>query len=792
MSNSRTLNNFTLSDITGNSVFEGGYLTISLIPQLDDTFTLGAAAKRWNNIYSSGICRLSGTTASTSTSTGTLICSGGVGIAGSLYVGGTINLAAVICTTLTASGLITAQAGVTITGALSCTTAATLCSASGTCTIGATNAVTITTAGVVTIPSTAARSVMHGAVYSGSVGYNSLGNSQLMICGTYTYGAADHASQLVLLDNSSTATNGGNCGALVFAGPAHNFGSSQYMAAGRIRAANGSSAFYGTMYLETLTTGGNLTTAITLNNDQTTTFAAGITGTTAAMTGLISGSAGLTISAGSTSLQATTTTTLGCTTLTASGLITGSSGLTISSGSTSLQATTTTTLGCTTLTASGLVTCNSAFIGTSASTFQGTGDTTAAIATIFVNPSATTATGSSSSQYYFTNFTSPILTKGSSHTCTLAASVYIAGAVTAGGSVSITNNYALYVAAGATSLQGTTTTTLTASGLVTAQAGVTITTGQTLNVGTSGTTSPANIYGDLTVGASANSTNAKNVITSHGYFTNKTPSASYSNGSIVLVNNYTTSLSASTPAMQGIMFTSNTRPSQVTWSTVMGYASSLTVNHENCGILWCTANDGTLDERMRMDNTGCLSIGNTTASGMLNVGSSTAFTVSTAGVVTVNNTTETNLNSYVGAMIIKGGCFVEKQLCSNSTFGALPITYNVDTDRTILSTDLKGVGIYYRASLTGTRTDTIDTKSSFGTQLGTNAVIYVLYVNNSTQNIVLKASTGWNNFIGAQFTAATAINGIGTTIAVGTGFTIAKQQTVLLILDVNGGNIYVK
>ncbi len=187
---------------------------------------------------------------------------------------------------LTVNGTLTYSGAISTSGGISCTTLAasqvtTLATASGTTTIGSSTQAVFSAAGALSLANTSALSLIHGSIFSGSSSYNSIGNSQAMICGTYTYGTTDHASQLVLLDNSSTATNGGNCGAITFAGPAHNFGGAgNYMAAGRIRGANQSGFYAGSLYLETLNTGGLLTPAITISYDQTSTFAAGISGTT--------------------------------------------------------------------------------------------------------------------------------------------------------------------------------------------------------------------------------------------------------------------------------------------------------------------------------------------------------------------------------------------------------------------------------------------------------------------------------------------------------------------------------
>jgi hypothetical protein len=326
------------------------------------------------------------------------------------------------------------------------------------------------------------------------------------------------------------------------------------------------------------------TTSTTLVNGQT--LAVGTTGTTSPLNvfGLITGTNGLTISAGNSALQTITaaglvTANLGITVATGQtlsvgttgttsplnvfGLITGTNGLTISSGTSALQ----------TITAAGLVTANlgitvtngqTANIGTSGltstlnvfgttnnsgtSTFTGIGNSTAASASVYIAPASTAA--SSTNNYYFTNLTSPVMTgttTGSAYT------FYIAGAP----SGTITTPYAAYIATGKTYIGGAlqiatgaaagyllssdasgnttwispTTTTFgdgtsslpgiafaseTGTGFyrpASGQIGVelagnnyvlfsttatTLVNGQVLNVGTTGTTSPLNVFGLIT------------------------------------------------------------------------------------------------------------------------------------------------------------------------------------------------------------------------------------------------------------------------------------------------------
>ncbi len=165
--------------------------------------------------------------------------------------------------------------------------------------------------------------------------------------------------------------------------------------------------------------------------------------------GLITGNNGLTISSGTSALQAVTSTTIN-----ASGLITGTNGLTISGANSSL----------TTLSTSGLITANAGInvtngqilnVGTSGATsslniygqtdFLGLGSSVVSSANVYIAPSSTSITGANN--YYFTYLSQPATTgttTGSAYT------LYIDNAP----SGTITNPYSLYINAGKTYIGG--------------------------------------------------------------------------------------------------------------------------------------------------------------------------------------------------------------------------------------------------------------------------------------------------------------------------------------------------
>ncbi len=154
----------------------------------------------------------------------------------------------------------------------------------------------------------------------------------------------------------------------------------------------------------------------------------GTSGTTSPLNayGLITGSNGLTITGANTSL----------TTLSTSGLITANAGITVATGQTLNVGTSGTT---STSIFRGLTTHEARV------SISGLGNSSVASSTLYINPSATTITGSNN--YYFSSFASPITT---GTTTGEAYTVHIAGAPTG----TITNPYALYVASGKTYMGG--------------------------------------------------------------------------------------------------------------------------------------------------------------------------------------------------------------------------------------------------------------------------------------------------------------------------------------------------
>ena len=126
------------------------------------------------SITSSGIVSVTNTTASTSSATGALIVSGGVGIAGSLHVGENVSVGGTLTyedvTNIDSVGLITAQAGLNVSG--------------GPITVG--SGITVAQAGVVTFAD--------GGANSNALHFGSRGDFQIYHNGSFNYIVGDSSN----------------------------------------------------------------------------------------------------------------------------------------------------------------------------------------------------------------------------------------------------------------------------------------------------------------------------------------------------------------------------------------------------------------------------------------------------------------------------------------------------------------------------------------------------------------------------------------------------------------------
>ncbi len=463
-----------------------------------------------------GALTLTAGTASSSTSTGSLVITGGAGISGAVYIGGLTNIAGI--TTLTNA---TASSSVS-TGALV---------VSGGVGIGGANYIggALNVAGVASFTSgTTSSSTTTGAVVvSGGVGISGA---------TYIGGIANIAG-ITSITNSTSSTSS-STGALVVSGGVGIGGTLNIAGAlaassltssgnatitGTLTANNtGTNTIAGTLAASTLTASGNVTITgtLTANNIGTNTIA----GTLAASTLTTSGSATF---AGVLSANNTGTNTIAGTLASTNTTISGT--LTVSgTGSHSIAG----TLATSTLNASNTIGAGSTRNYTTAGTERAlsiqsatyTNNTTAASGTdaahranVYLGPTTIAATNAS------------VIT-------TNASTLYIQDAPVAGTNMTLSNRYAMYVASGMSYLGGGVNVigTLAASGITTISNNTTssnATSGALVVTGGVGIGGALNVSGLIT-GTLA--TAAQTNITSVGTLSNLTVSGTLTLGSTVV------------------------------------------------------------------------------------------------------------------------------------------------------------------------------------------------------------------------------------------------------------------
>jgi len=89
-------------------------LASNLIPDADNTYDIGSSPKSWKDLYLDGAAYINGTTGSTSTSTGTLIVAGGVGIGENLNIAGDVTISGNLTQLSNGSPLVIADQGFSI------------------------------------------------------------------------------------------------------------------------------------------------------------------------------------------------------------------------------------------------------------------------------------------------------------------------------------------------------------------------------------------------------------------------------------------------------------------------------------------------------------------------------------------------------------------------------------------------------------------------------------------------------------------------------------------------------
>lgn len=382
-----------------------------------------------------GVLSLTAGTVSTSTTTGSLVVTGGVGVSGAGFIGGTLNVSGITlitggtASTSTTTGSLVITGGVGVSGGLNVggTLATVALTTSGnatfTGTLNANNSGTNTIAG--TLAST--NTTISGILTVSGTGSHSIGGT--LAAATLT--TSGNASFTGTLNASNTGTN-------TIAG---TLASTNTTISGVLTVnGSGTHSIAGTLAAAALTTSGNTTIAGTLsaNNVGTNTIA----GTLATTTLTTSGNATFTGTLTANNIGTNTIAgTLASTNTTISGVLTVNG-----SGTHSVSG----TLAATTLTTSGLITASNTLNAGSSRTFTSVGTERALSVPTFTYTNNTTAASGTDANHrsgvYIAAQT--IAATNISVVTTNASSLYIDNAPTAGTNMTLTNRYAMYVAAG--------------------------------------------------------------------------------------------------------------------------------------------------------------------------------------------------------------------------------------------------------------------------------------------------------------------------------------------------------
>lgn len=106
--------NLVLGNQDTDSVTIAADLASHLIPDVDNTYDIGTSLKSWKDLYLDGVATLAGTTSSTSSTTGTLIVGGGIGVGENLNVAGDVVISGSLTQLSNGTPLVVADQGFSI------------------------------------------------------------------------------------------------------------------------------------------------------------------------------------------------------------------------------------------------------------------------------------------------------------------------------------------------------------------------------------------------------------------------------------------------------------------------------------------------------------------------------------------------------------------------------------------------------------------------------------------------------------------------------------------------------
>jgi hypothetical protein len=154
------------------------------------------------------------------------------------------------------------------------------------------------------------------------------------------------------------------------------------------------------------------------------------------------------------------------------------------------------------------------------------------------------------------------------------------------------------------------------------------------------------------------------------------------------------------------------------------------------------------------------------SSGTTTIGATNSVEISTAGVVSIVNSTEST-STTTGCLKCTGGIGVAKSVTIGKSlkYQALICTTfsnSNDSNQTYVSADILGVtgGYYFRSGLTATRTDTLPTAALLSAALGYLGQFSFTIVNNSSQELLINMGSGGTVYYRYGLLVSTSINSI--------------------------------
>jgi fibronectin-binding autotransporter adhesin len=696
----------TISNATASTNTTTGAVVITGGSGIGGALNVAGATALSSTLSVSGITTITNATAATNATTGALVITGGVGISGTSFVAGALNVSNSTASTTTTTGALVITGGVGIGGALnvggglSTTTLSASGNATITGTLSANNVGTNTIAG--TLAST--NTTVSGVLTVSGTGTHSVGGT--LAAATLTVSGNTTMTGTLTANNTGTNTIAGT------------LASTNTTVSGVLTVSGtGTHSVSGTLSAATLTASGNttITGTLTANNVGTNTIA----GTLAASTLTVSGNTTMTGTLTANNVGTNTIAgTLASTNTTVSGVLTVSG-----TGTHSVSG----TLSAATLTTSGIITANNTLNTGSSRSYTTVGTERALAVPTFTYTNNTTAASGTDANHRSSVYIAAqtIAATNTSVVTTNASTVYIDNAPTAGTNMTLTNRYAMYVAAGNTYLGGnanvtgtfgatgatTLGSTLSVSGATTLSGTLSVTgaitgtlqTAAQTNITSVGTLSTLSVSGATTIGGTLAVTGAITGTLQTATQTNITSVGTLSSLSVsgaTTLTSITDSTSTTTGAVQitggvgiaktlwvGTGINGTLQTAAQTNITSVGTLSSLSVSGATTigGTLSVTgAITGTLQTAAQTNITSVGTLSSLSVSGATTIGGTLSVTGAITG--TLQTAAQTNITSVgtLSSLSVSGTTALSSTTDSTSTTtGAVQITGGVGIAKTL-------------------------------------------------------------------------------------------------------------